>query len=208
MSTQRSHQQCAALHKLQLAGEYRLVLIVAPSGAGKTNLLQQWCQMVLATSLILPPYFDLKSEHNRPKLFLDGLLTELGIWDHQIPDQIILAQEIVKVTPPVNIPKGKSCADLSPTFEGVITELINILIPLEGDRFLILDNYQFIHEPNVHGMVVYLIDYLPPNFHLIIASQVIPPLQIPRLRARRELLEIGPEDMHFSYQIASNEAIS
>jgi LuxR family maltose regulon positive regulatory protein len=73
--------------------------------------------------------------------------------------------------------------------------LINTLIPLEGDRFLILDNYQFIHEPNVHGMVAYLIDYLPPNFHLIIASQVKPPLQIPRLRVRKELLEINPEDM-------------
>jgi ATP/maltotriose-dependent transcriptional regulator MalT len=55
------------------------VLIVAPSGAGKSNLLQQWCQMYLAISLIPPLYFDLKSEHNRPKLFLDGLLTELGI---------------------------------------------------------------------------------------------------------------------------------
>ncbi len=195
MASQRSHQQCTALQKLQLAGGYRLVLIVAPSGAGKTDLLQQWCRMVLATTLIPPLYFDLKSQHNRPKLFLGGLLSELGIWDHHIPNLIILAPEIVKVAPSGNIATSKSCTDLSPAFEGVIIELVNTLIPLEGDRFLILDNYQIIHEPDVHGMVAYLIDYLPPNFHLIITSQVNPPLQIPRLRARRELLEINSEDM-------------
>ena len=196
MASPRSHQQCTALQKLQLAGGYRLVLIVAPSGAGKTDLLQQWCQMVLATTLIPPLYFDLKSQHNRPKLFLGGLLSELGIWDHHIPNLIILAPEIVKVAPSGNIATSKSYTDLSPAFEGVIIELVNTLIPLEGDRFLILDNYQIIHEPDIHGMVAYLIDYLPPNFHLIITSQVNPPLQIPRLRVRRELLEIGPEDMH------------
>ncbi len=196
MASQRSHQQYTALQKLQLAGGYRLVLIVAPSGAGKTDLLQQWCRMVLATTLIPPLYFDLKSQHNRPKLFLGGLLSELGIWDHHIPNLIILAPEIVKVAPSGNIATSKSYTDLSPAFEGVIIELVNTLIPLEGDRFLILDNYQIIHEPDIHGMVAYLIDYLPPNFHLIITSQVNPPLQIPRLRVRRELLEIGPEDMH------------
>jgi LuxR family maltose regulon positive regulatory protein len=195
MASQRSHQQCTALQKLQLVGGYRLVLIVAPSGAGKTDLLQQWCQIVLATSLIPPLYFDLKAQHNRPKLFLAGLLSELGIWDHHITNLIILAPEIVKVAPSGNIATSKSSTDLSPAFEGVIIKLINTLIPLEGDRFLILDNYQIIHEPDVHGIVAYLIDYLPPNFHLIITSQVNPPLQIPRLRARRELLEINPEDM-------------
>ena len=195
MSPQRSHQQCTILEKLDSGSQYRLVLIVAPSGAGKSDLLQQWCQMILAASLIPPLYFDLESEHNRPKLFLGGLLSEFGIWDHHIPDQIILAPKIVEVAPPGNIPIGKSCTDLSPAFEGVIIKLINTLIPLKGDRFLILDNYQIIHEPLIHGMVAYLIDYLPPNFHLIITSQVNPPLQIPRLRVRRELLEINSEDM-------------
>jgi ATP/maltotriose-dependent transcriptional regulator MalT len=112
-----------------------------------------------------------------------------------------------KVSPIGNILKGKSNADLSLVFEGVITEMIYTLIPLGGDRFLILDNYQSSREPDIHGMVAYLIDYPPPTFHLIITSQFSPPLQIPRLLARRELLEIGPEDMHFSHMIASNEAI-
>ena len=120
MASQRSHQQYTALQKLQLAGEYRLVSIVAPSGAGKTNLLHQWRQMVLATSLIPPLYFDLKSQHNRPILFLGGLLSEIGIWDHHIPDQIILAPEIVMVAPSENIATSKSPTDLSPDFEGVI----------------------------------------------------------------------------------------
>jgi len=195
MPTQRSHQPVTVLEKLDLANQYRLVLIVAPSGAGKTDLLQQWCQMLLATSLIPRLYFDLKSQHNRPTLFLGGLLSELSIWDHHIPNLIILDPEIVKVAPSGNIATSKSHTGLSPAFEGVIIKLINTLIPLEGDRFLILDNYQIIHEPDVHGMVAYLIDYLPPNFHLIITSQVNPPLQIPRLRARRELLEINSEDI-------------
>ncbi len=59
---------------------------------------------------------------------------------------------------------------------------------------MIFDNYQIIREPKIHGIVANLIDYLPPNFHLIIASKNKPPLQIPRLRVRRELLEIDLKD--------------
>jgi ATP/maltotriose-dependent transcriptional regulator MalT len=44
-------------------------------------------------------------------------------------------------------------------------------------------------------MTEYIIDYLPPNFHLIISSQDNPSPQIARLRARRELLEIDPQDL-------------
>jgi hypothetical protein len=55
-------------------------------------------------------------------------------------------------------------------------------------------------------MVAFLIDYLLPNFHLIITSQVYPPLQIPRLRTRRELLEIGPEDLHCSQLVINLES--
>ena len=104
---------------------------------------------------------------------------------------------LVDVHPPLGkvSPESKSSPGLSPTIETVLTGLINGLIHLDGDRFLILVNYHIIHDSGIHGMVAYLIDYLPPNFHLIIASQVKPRLQIPRLRVRRELLEINSQDM-------------
>ncbi len=99
-------------------------------------------------------------------------------------------------TPPVEgAPGVKHSPELSPTIEAVLVELINGLIHLSGDRFIILENYHRIQDEEIHRMIAYLIDYLPPNFHLIITSQVSPPLQIPRLRVRRELLEIGPENL-------------
>jgi len=89
---------------------------------------------------------------------------------------------MVNISPAGYISKFESYTALPPIYEGVITEMINNLIPLEEDRFLILDNYQIIREIEIHAIVANLIDYLPPNIYLIIASQSNPPLQIPRFR--------------------------
>ena len=195
MSPQRSHQQCTILEKLDFGSQYRLVLIVARSGTGKIKYLQRWVQKHLATTPTPPLWLEIKAEDNHPIHFLNRLLSECMGWDPNIMDHFDLSLVDVQTPPGEVSPESKSSPGLSPAIEIVLTGLINGLIHLEGDRFLILDNYQIIHEPHIHGIVAYLIDYLPPNFHLIISSQVNPPLQIPRLRVRRELLEINSEDM-------------
>ncbi len=181
--------------KLEIESHQRLVLIVAPSGSGKTEYLQRWFQNHLATTSYPPLWFEIKAEHNHPMQFLNRLFSELIKWDPSIVDHSELLQVEVPTQPAKVSPEFESIPGLTPTIEAALTGLINGLVHLDRDRFLLLVNYHHVHDAQIHKMIAYLIDYLPPNFHLIITSQVNPPLQIPRLRARRELLEIGPEDL-------------
>ena len=60
---------------------------------------------------------------------------------------------------------------------------------------LILDDYHVITERQVHATLWYLIERLPPQFHLILATRVDPPLPLSLLRERRQLLEVRTEQL-------------
>jgi LuxR family maltose regulon positive regulatory protein len=173
-----------------------LVLIAAPSGSGKSTYLHQWVENNFSNDPIAPLWFAIRPEDNHPSRFLNRLLSEFAEWNPGLQAQVDLSLLDTNISKAGYSPKFESSLSLSSTIEIVLTELINKLSQLEGDRFLILENYHHFQDAEIHRMIAYLIDYLPPNFHLIITSQDSPPLQIPRLRARRELLEIGPEDLH------------
>ncbi len=60
------------------------------------------------------------------------------------------------------------------------------------DFALVLDGYETIDSLTVHEALVLMLDYLPPPMHVVIVSTGVPPLvNIPRLRARRQLLQIA-----------------
>ena len=63
---------------------------------------------------------------------------------------------------------------------------------------LVLDDYHLIDTPGIHDGMTFLIDHLPPRMHLVIASRIDPPLPLPRLRARGDLLEVRAADLRFS----------
>ena len=196
VSTKQNHQPYPALEKLDHGSQYKVVLIIAPSGFGKAKLIQHWFQLNNKNSGIQPLCLKIENEDNHPYLFIDQLISEITTWDPNIKDnrifQDIHNQNLVdEGALEINPDSG-----LQPFIETLLNELINSLLHLAGDRFLIMLNYHHIENQRIHSMVAYLIDYLPPNIHLVITSQVIPPLQIPRLRARRKLLEIDHEDMH------------
>jgi LuxR family maltose regulon positive regulatory protein len=195
VSTKQNHQPYPALEKLDHGSQYKVVLIIAPSGFGKAKLIQQWSQLNKNISGIEPLCLNIESEDNHPIIFIDKLISEFTTWDPNIKDQRIFQdihnQKLVDESALEIDPDS----GLQPSIETLLNELINSLLHLAGDRFLIMLDYHQIENPTIHSMVAYLIDYLPPNLHLVITSQVIPPLQIPRLRARRKLLEIGHEDM-------------
>ena len=52
-------------------------------------------------------------------------------------------------------------------------------------------------------MVAFLLEQLPPALHLVIASREDPPLPLPRLRARRQLVEVRTADLGFSVEEAA-----
>ena len=67
-----------------------------------------------------------------------------------------------------------------------------------GERWvLVLDDYHVIRAPEVHEAMTFLLDHLPDQLHLVIATRSDPPLSLPRLRARGQLTEVRAADLRF-----------
>jgi LuxR family maltose regulon positive regulatory protein len=195
MSNQRLHKLRKALEKLDHGVQHKLVLIVAPHGAGKAKLIEQWVQNWSKSSLFPPIWFFVDVEDNQPIQFIKKLISELTIWDPHIEACVDIRVAFDRFLPGNGLSESRLITDIQQNIEPLLDAIINKLMLIKDDRFLILLNYHLIDDPITHELVAYIIDYLPPNFHLIISSQENPPLQIPRLRARRELLEIGLKEM-------------
>ena len=80
----------------------------------------------------------------------------------------------------------------------MLTSLLNDLGGADVDVVLVLDDYHVIDSPEVQAGMEFLLDHLPPRLHLVIASRADPPLPLPRLRARGDLVEIRATDLRFT----------
>ena len=63
-----------------------------------------------------------------------------------------------------------------------------------------LDDYHLIEAPVIHEGLSFLLEHLPDNLHLVIATRAEPPLPLARLRLGNELLEIRAEALRFSLE--------
>jgi LuxR family transcriptional regulator, maltose regulon positive regulatory protein len=168
-----------ALKRLETEANFRLALLIAPAGSGKTKALRRWMQQ---SSHIPIVWVKLDEEDNAGPAFFETLRTAF----QSLNDQCIA------FVPP---PNGKN---ETINLEEASIEMINALTNVRQDYFLILDDYQVIDNKEIHASVALLIDYQPQKMHLIIASRSEPPLPVPRLRVRRQLIELGPDELRES----------
>jgi LuxR family maltose regulon positive regulatory protein len=155
----------------------RLILVSAPAGYGKTTLLADW----LAGSRIPAGWVSLDATDNDPARFFRYLLAAARAAVVDSPES---------VSGFIRPPPEQSDAALS--------EIINLLTCAPGDVVLVLDDYHTITSPVVHQSVASLLDHLPPQAHLAIATRADPPLPLARLRARAELLELRDDPLRFT----------
>jgi LuxR family maltose regulon positive regulatory protein len=80
----------------------------------------------------------------------------------------------------------------------VLTSVINDLAASDEDVVLVLDDYHVVHAPAIHEAMGFLVDHLPPQLRLVIATRSDPPLPLARLRARGELAEVRAADLRFT----------
>ena len=85
-----------------------------------------------------------------------------------------------------------------PPIEAVLATLLNDLGAISNDVVLVLDDYHVIDARDVQDGMAFLLEHLPPQVHLVIASRADPALPLARLRARGELVEIRAADLRFT----------
>jgi LuxR family maltose regulon positive regulatory protein len=171
------------LQKLDESLARHHILLCAPAGFGKTTVLAQWlhhCQKQIA-------WLSLDDTDNNPTRFLSSLIAALHTL---LPDLGKRSLHLLQA-PPV------------PNWEAVLILLINELAEIPHDLVLILDDYHLIHTRTVHRAVRFILEYSPPQFHLVLSSRSFPPLPLARLRTIHQLAEIDATDLRFTVEEAT-----
>ncbi len=167
------------LTSLLNAGRRRkLIFISAPAGFGKTTLVSAWVQSFSQHTSDAPhvAWVSLDESDNDPVQFWTYALTAL---DRQQPGLC---------TPLLGYLHSQQAP--TPPLRYVLQALINALVSSTEQFFLVLDDYHLIIEPEIHSSLTYLVEHLPPQLHLILATRADPPLPLSLLRARGEVLEV------------------
>jgi LuxR family maltose regulon positive regulatory protein len=89
-------------------------------------------------------------------------------------------------------------ASQPPPIEAVLTTLLNDLGAVAAEIVLVLDDYHVIDAREVQDGMEFLLDHLPPQLHVVIASRADPALPLARMRARGELAEIRAAELRFT----------
>jgi LuxR family maltose regulon positive regulatory protein len=179
-----------------LSSGHKLTLISASAGFGKTTLVSEWvagCERPTA-------WLSLDEGDNDPTGFLTYLVAAL--------------QTMPPKTGGANIGAGLLGALQSsqpPPIESILITLLNEIAAIPDNFILVLDDYHLIDAQPIDQALAFLIEHLPPQMHLVIASREDPSLPLARLRARGQLTELRAADLRFTPTEAAeflNQAMS
>lgn len=163
----------------QALPRYRLVVVHAPAGSGKTSLLSQWAQVMRDGGGLIAWYSATNNEGNHLRL-ADGLLQAVlrarsgdVLYSPMLPDD--------------EDPDARLVATLGEQSRG-------------GRLTLFVDDFHLIEGDTEVGTLTRLLREAPEGFTLIVAGRNRPALPLGRYRLRGELLELSTKELQFSAQ--------
>jgi LuxR family maltose regulon positive regulatory protein len=92
---------------------------------------------------------------------------------------------------------GMLLGSMMPDRKVVLSAFINAADELSDHIVFVLDDYHLIETPDIHEILTFLLDHLPPFPHFIVTGRGEPPLPLARYRARQEMFELRAEDLRF-----------
>lgn len=163
----------------------RVVLVSAPAGFGKTTLLTQWLTAATGAGRRVA-WVSLDDGDNDVARLLEHVVAALAsVGD--LPEAARLMTD-----------------GGAPPPQAVLTSVVNDLDLHGVATVLALDDYHVIDAAEAHAVVAFLLEHAPPHVTIAIATRADPPLPLPRLRARGELLELRAADLRFTAEEASS----
>lgn len=183
-------ERSALLQKLVESPRTPFVLISAPIGYGKSTLLAQWSSHEWSTSA---GYDGMVRDRPFAAVPLDnGDNDPVSFW-------ATVFRSVKRVCPDLDgASRARSPAPQSYVDKILLPALIDEIITNCPRVILALDNYQEITEPECHEQVEYLLNHLPPQACLALATRTDPPLPLARLRASGGIVEFRTDDLHFT----------
>ena len=156
-----------------------LTLVSAPAGFGKTTMLAAW--LAASGPGRAAAWVSLDERDRDPSSFWAYVLLAV---DRAAPDTATAAL--------AQLQSGQTPIDV------VLTALLNELSVRSEDITLVLDDYHLAEGPDIQPGMVFLLEHLPPQVHVVISTRADPALPLSRLRARGELVEVRAADLRFT----------
>jgi LuxR family maltose regulon positive regulatory protein len=156
----------------------RLTLISAPAGFGKTTLVGDW----LAGYGRPAAWLSLDAGDSDPARFLTYLVAALQTIAPHVGEGVM----------------GVLQSPQPPPIDSMLTALLNDITTISDQFILVLDDYHVIEAKAVDRALTFLLDHLPPQLHLVIATREDPQLPLARLRAGGHLTELRAADLRFT----------
>jgi LuxR family transcriptional regulator, maltose regulon positive regulatory protein len=157
---------------------FKLTLISAPAGFGKTTLLSEWAGNLERD----PAWLSLDEGDSDPARFLTYLVAALRTIAPHIDEKMLRVLQSPQ-PPPV---------------EAVLTTLLNEITTLSDSFVLVLDDYHVINNESVDKALNFLLEHLPPQIHVVIATREDPQFPLARLRTRSQMTELRVADLRFT----------
>jgi LuxR family maltose regulon positive regulatory protein len=156
----------------------KLTLISAPAGFGKTTLVREWITRCGRPAA----WLSLDEGDNDLTRFLSYLIAALQTIKAGLGESLLATFQ----TPQLQVA------------ETILTVLLNEIITITQGFILVLDDYHVIDSKPVDTALAFLVERLPPQMHLVIATREDPRLPLARLRARGQLTELRAADLRFT----------
>ncbi|MGH8787800.1 MAG: LuxR C-terminal-related transcriptional regulator [Cupriavidus necator] len=174
----------ALAERLLEARHRRCVVVQGPAGCGKTSTLVTWRKALVSVGFEVA-WLSVAEEDNEPARFFDCLLASIALVDAEI------AGKAADLT-------GDG-SDASRVEHWVVT-LIEAIAGQPRDLVLMLDDVHHIEDGRIWQALQWLLDYAPPQLHLVLCSRGQLPLSLARMQSQGLLTVFDLRDLRFSLE--------
>jgi len=147
----------ALIERLFAVREQRLIILSAPAGFGKSTVLSQYRLRLLAAGERVA-WLSCDESDSEPQRMLQYLVAAIGA---QVPGFGSNTAGLLQ-------------SEVSWPVEAVVDAFLADLKRLDGDIYLMLDDFYRIRHPSLGQGTRYLVEHLPANVHLISSTRYSP----------------------------------
>ncbi len=169
------------LHRLTQGLRGKLTLVCAPAGSGKTTLLRSWLDTQQHEQQV-STWLTLDTQDNDLTRFFTYLVAALQSIAPELGQTALAGLQTQQV----------------PNISLFLTHLIHEIMTIDTPFVLVLDDFHVITTPVLHEVIAFLVDYLPPQMHLVLSSRTFPPIALARLRVQGQVTQIQATDLRFT----------
>ncbi len=166
------------LDLMDRAARRKVTILSAPPGYGKSTLITQWALRRPDRNVA---WVSMDEDDNDPSTLFRHIFASIHQFD---PDGVDMTLQLLD---------GPSLSTRM-----VVHSLLNDLAELRRPTTIVLDDFQSVTSAQVLDHVNDLIEHLPQGVHIVIASRVLPELNLWRLRSHADVFEIGEEELRFT----------